>query len=229
MKVKRKFSAQDPGVVRAASGTFLSQVDRGMWLRDFGNLTLRPCAYLHNKPASQNHRMDWKLVTFEPEGFSPQEDISRNPHPFAFCLSGICSESCMQEELGRSMDLGENWSLEEGSWLSHTGAQLFPNTRAGMATLHGPDSHGLSHSCPSLCQPVCAPRLPRMVGYSRAAGWSLLSWDLEVKQTYVEIPEAFIVTYVTIRNTIALGETRTKNSCRVQMGTNSDSQWVVIS
>lgn len=111
----------------------------------------------------------------------------------------------MQEEPGRSMDLSENWSLEEGSWLSHTGAQHFPSTRAGMATLHGPDSLGISPSCPSLCQPVCTPRLPGLVGSSRAAGWSLLSWDLEVRQTYVQIPKAFIVTYVTIRNTIALG------------------------
>lgn len=129
----------------------------------------------------------------------------------------------MQEEPGRSMDLSENWSLEEGSWLSHTGAQHFPSTRGGMATLHGPDSLGISHSCPSLCQPVCTPRLPRLVGYSRAAGWSLLSWDLEVRQTYVQIPKAFIVTYVTIRNTIALGETRSKNSCSIRMGTNSDN------
>lgn len=57
MKVKRKFSAQDPGVVRAASGTFLNQVDRGMWLWDFGNL---PSGHAHISTVSlQAKILEW--------------------------------------------------------------------------------------------------------------------------------------------------------------------------
>lgn len=78
---------------------------------------LRPCPYLHSKPASQNPRMDWKLVTFEHEGASPQEGISSNPHPFlsVFQAFALRAAACRRSQ-------AEAWtSVKTGLWRKEAG------------------------------------------------------------------------------------------------------------
>lgn len=115
----------------------------------------RPYPHLHNKLASQNNGEDWKLVTLNREGFSPQEGVSSNPHPFsivfqAFDLRAACRKN-----------LVEAWtSVNTGFWRKEAGCHTL-----GLITSPAPErvwplliileSHGLSHSCPSRSVCLC--------------------------------------------------------------------------
>lgn len=79
--------------------------------------------------------MDWNLATLPRGGvFSRRAPAATHTSVSVLYVFQAFDVSCVREGLGGDMDLGGNWALEEGSWLSHTGDRHFPNTRGGMAT-----------------------------------------------------------------------------------------------